>query len=750
TPLRSSVVFSSSISTAAATATVTRLPSCSSATIRSSNGAGESTLAVHARRNVPDEPSIDRLRPNRTPASKKSKSTEARNGKYERPATFKKPLEPEIFQHRFIYAFTRALARFDGTINYVLWDFQIASPGMTLSKPAHSTVTSANEAQLHRKPAPPSLEERTAAAIAKLVKLGYVSQARQVLEMSNQLQTRFSPESLATIARAIANGLSSFQPPTPTNPSSSSSSQQPPPYPTLETIEQSSKWLLWELRPQLCDAAKRRKRDALYQSQLTCAIEEFMWCSVTLRDWTGVLETFDGTAMNVNAKRIGGLPSVKMCQLAMQALFARHYYDAPGKGKDKATTEKDEEKCRRGVSKGKAKKEGYAWTIPADHTVLFRKIARMIEVMRKSGVDPLYPEVHAILLRELGRLVSSGKTLMSVKLVEDWLVFYEAAMAVRVPPAPTSTSTPSEPSSSSSPSPQSQPPTAIILAAAEAILHILEEAKNQLGFRWTKAAQVSVALQKREYLETTLKAAFDEVVGYLEVPSSPPLREAIDQHAKTQSVIIRRYLLQDDIRAAWGVWTRLVKDVEEAVRFKEGSRSRGKRNGDNLHRLRTTIPPTTSLRLDSAYSRILHTARRLGDLEFISTTALPLSSRILVGRNPDGFADIWRKTLETMLRRSPTEEERLRLLSALKTLDKVLEERVATSATQPRGGQEPCDVIRGIFTGALVDAVRVWWSASDVTSTSTKEIGEMFEKFGIVLKVPLKKRRLSSPGWSDV
>ncbi|KAG8954101.1 hypothetical protein FRC00_006027, partial [Tulasnella sp. 408] len=611
---------------------------------------------------------------------------------------------------------------------------------MTLSGSARLSVTSITETQLGRTP---SLEERTAAAIAKLIRLGYVARARKILHMSNQLRTRFSPASLAVIARAVANAPS-LQPPAAecsTNPSPSE-----PPYPTPEQFRRSREWFLWELRPQLYDAAKRKQRDALYQTQLTGAIEEFMWCSFDLRDWRGVLETFNGTAMNMKAHRggaVGGLPSVKMCQLAMQALFARHYYDSPRKGKGKAR--KNEERSGKGIRGANLVKEGYSWSEPSDHPVLFRKIAAMVEVMRKSGIDPLYPEVYAILLRELGRLVSSGKTLMSVKLVEDWLVYYEAAMAVRIPP-PTSTSTPSEPSSSSPPLPQSQPPTSIILAAAEAILNILEEAKNQLGFQWSKAGHLVIARQKHEYLEATLKPAFDEVMGYLEGPQSPPLGETIDQHAKTQSVFIRRHLLQDDVRAAWGVWTQLVEEVEESEP-KDSQANKATQSGNNLRRLRPTVPPTTSLRLDSAYFRILHTAHRLNDLEFISTTALPFSSRVLLGRNPMSFADIWRKTLETHIRQPPVEEERLRLLGALRTLDKVLEERDATSVSatnQPDGVSKPNDVMRGVFTGALVDAVRMWWSASDMTAESTKQIGEMFEKFGVVLKVPLKKRS-SSP-----
>ncbi|KAG8920539.1 hypothetical protein FRC00_009859, partial [Tulasnella sp. 408] len=605
---------------------------------------------------------------------------------------------------------------------------------MTLSGPARLGVTSITKAQLSRKS---SLEERTAAAIAKLVRLGYVAQARKVLHMSNQLRTRFSPASLAMIARAVATAPS-LQPlaESQTNPSPSE-----PPYPTPEQLRQSRQWFLWELRPQLYDAAKRKRRDASYQAQLTGAIEEFMWCSFDLRDWRGVLETFNGTAMNMKAHRggaVGGLPSVKMCQLVMQALFARHYYDSPRK--EKAQARRDEGR----MSKANLMKEGYSWSEPSNHPVLFRKIAAMVEVMRKSGIDPLYPEVYAILLRELGRLVSSGRTLMSVKLVEDWLVYYEAAMAVRIPPQ-TSTSTPSEPSSP--PLPQSQPPTSIILAAAEAILNILEEAKNQLGFQWSKAGHLVIARQKHEYLEATLKPAFDEVMGHLEGPSSPPLGETIDQHAKTQSVFIRRHLLQDDVRAAWGVWTQLVEEVEESAESKDSQAKKAIRSGNNLRRLRPTVPPTTSLRLDSAYFRILHTAHRLNDLEFISTTALPFSSYILLGRNPTSFADIWRKTLETLIRRPPVEEERHRLLGALRTLDKVLEERDATSVSatnRPRGGPERSDVMRSVFTGALVDAIRMWWSASDLTAQSAKQIGEMFEKFGVTLKVPLKKRSSSS------
>lgn len=618
---------------------------------------------------------------------------------------------------------------------------------MNLSGPARLSITSITEAQLGRKS---SLEERTAAAIAKLVRLGYVARARKVLYMSNQLRTRFSPASLAVIARAVANAPS-LQPATAaTAECSTNPSPSEPSYPTPEQLRRSRQWLLWELRPQLYDAAKRRQRDAVYQAQLTGAIEEFMWCSFDLRDWTGVLETFNGTAMNMKALRggaVGGLPSVKMCQLAMQALFARHYYDSPRKEKGKMRRE--EGRDPRGNGKASLAKEGYSWSEPSDHPALFRKIAAMVEVMRKSGIDPLYPEVYAILLRELGRLVSSGKTLMSVKLVEDWLVYYEAAMAVRIPPQ-TSTSTPPEPSSASPPSRQSQPPTSIILAAAEAILNIREEAKNQLGFHWSKAGHLVIARQKHEYLETTLKTAFEEVMGYLEGKASPPLSETIDQHAKTQSVLIRRHLLQDEVRAAWGVWTRLEEDVEEAAGPSKIQANKATRSGDDLRRLRPAIPPTTSLRLDSAYIRILHTAHRLNDLEFISTTALPFSSRVLAGRNPMGFADIWRKALETLIRRPPVEEERLRLLGALRMLDKVLEEHDATSiSTQPRGGPERSDVMRGIFTGALLDAVRMWWSASDLTAESTKQIGEMFDKFGVVLKVPLKKRS-SSPRLSEV
>ncbi|KAG9046599.1 hypothetical protein FS837_003974 [Tulasnella sp. UAMH 9824] len=738
TPLKSSVVFSSSVPAS------TRL---SPAITRLSTDAGVSTLAVQRSTITPSEGRTDNASTSRNLPSKKSKSGGVRKGKYERPTTFAKAFDPKIFHYRFIDAFTRARARFDSTIDYALWDLKTPAPRMALSEPARLSITSLTKTQLGRKS---SLEERTAAAIAKLVRLGYVAQARKVLHMSNQLRTRFSPASLAMIARAVANA------PSP-QPAAAECSKNPSPsepsHPTPEQLGRSKEWFLWELRPQLYDAAKRKQRDALYQAQLTGAIEEFMWCSFDLRDWRGVLETFNGTAMNMKAQRggaVGGLPSVKICQLAMQALFARHYYDSPRKEKGKM--KRDEERGPSGSSRTNPVKEGYSWSEPSDHPVLFRKIAAMVEVMRKSGIDPLYPEVYAILLRELGRLVSSGKTLMSVKLVEDWLVYYEAAMAVRIPPQ-TSTSTPSEPSSSSPPLHQSQPPTSIILAAAEAILNILEEAKNQLGFQWSKAGHLVIARQKHEYLEATLKPAFDEVMGYLEGPSPPrPLGETINQHAKTQSVFIRLHLLQDDVRAAWGVWTQLVEQAEESAGPKDSQASQATRSGNNLRRFRPAIPPTTSLRLDSAYIRILHTAHRLNDLDFISTTALPFSSRVLLGRNPMSFADIWRKTLETLIRQPPIEEERLRLLGALRTLDKVLEERDATSVSatnRPHGGPERSDVMRGVFTGALVDAVRMWWSASDMTRESTKQIGEMFEKFGVVLKVPLKKR-LSSPRLSEV
>ncbi|KIO26532.1 hypothetical protein M407DRAFT_235049 [Tulasnella calospora MUT 4182] len=543
TPLKSSVVFSIPASSK-------QLSSCSSATTRLSNEAGVSTLAIHAATNPAlCEARIDHAgSASRIYTPKKPKSAEARRGKYERPATYVRPVNPKIFHHRLIDAFTKARASFDSNIDYVLWDLKTAAPGMTVSRTARWSVASPNEAQPRSKPSSPSpsLEERTAAAIAKLVKLGHVSKARKVLHASNQLRTRFSPASLAVIARAVADVPFPCSPAgeSPTNSPSQSSPPEPPStYPTSETIEQSSKWLLWELRPQLFDAAKRKQRDAAYQSSLTNAIEEFMW--------------------------------------------------------------------------------------------------------------------------------------------------------------------------------------------------------------WTKAGQMAVARQKHEYLENTLQGAFDEVMGHFEGPSlQAPLAETIDQHAKTQSVIIRRHLLYNDIRAAWGVWTKLVEDVEKAAESRDSQANEGNRSSDSLRRLRPAIPQTTSLRLDSAYFCILHTARRLNDVEFISTAALPLSSRILVGRNPSRFVDIWRETLQTLVRQSPTAEERFRLLGALKTLDKVLEEHeVGTSVsatTQLRGSQERSDVMRGVFTGALVNAVRLWWSASDLTAGSTKQIGEMFEKFGVILKVPLKKR-LSSP-----
>ncbi|KAG8975811.1 hypothetical protein FRC05_005021 [Tulasnella sp. 425] len=647
-------------------------------------------------------------------------------------------------QHRLITAFTRAQTSFESTIDYVLWDLKTVAPGMTLRKPARWNNTPNAEAEeLSRKHplSSSSLEERTAAALAKLLRLGYVSQARKILEMSKLLRTKFTPSSLATIARAVAKMPSVIlpePPPPPQDPIEALSSELPL-HLTTKIFELSTKWFLWELRPQLYDAAKRKRQDAVYTSHLRCAVEEFMWRLFDLRDWTGVLETFDGTAMNLKkAGRGGGIPpSVKMCQLAMQAVFARHYYDAPGKeNKQKVNYEA---RCQRETSGANTMKDGYGWTKPSDHRVLFKKIAGIVEVMRKSGVDPLYPEVHAIVLRELGWLVSSGKTLMSVKLVEDWLVYYEAAMAVRVPPK------------TSPPSTSSQPPPSIILAAAEAILNILEESKHQLDFNWSKTGQIIIA-QKHEYLENTLECAFEEVMGYLEGRHSAPIiGETVEQHAKVQSVLIRRYLLQDDVRAAWSVWTKLVEDVEEAREPRERPSSKGKRSGDQLHRGRTSIPQTTSLRLDSAYARILETARRLDGVEFICTTALPSSSRILVGQNTSGFAVIWRKTLEALARRPPVEEERLRLLGALRTLDNALEEGVASTpstTTQPsRGGcRARRDILRDIFTGSVVKVVRLWWSRADQTAESTKRVGELFEKFEVVLKGPSKRSRSRAVG----
>lgn len=626
---------------------------------------------------------------------------------------------------------------------------------MTLRKPARWNNNEEAEELRRKHPlSSSSLEERTAAAIAKLLRLGYVSQARKILEMSKLLRTKFTPASLAYIARAVAKMPSVIlpEPPPPQDPMETLSSELP--HLTAKIFELSTKWFLWELRLQLYDAAKRKRQDAVYTSHLRCAIEEFMWRLFDLRDWSGVLETFDGTAMNLKkaGHGAGAPPSVKMCQLAMQAVFARHYYDAPGKenrqdvndapGKENMQNVNDEEWGQMGIRGANAVED-------KAHTLLFRKIAGMVEVMRKSGVGPLYPEVHAIVLRELGWLVSGGKTLSSVRLVEDWLVYYEAAMAVRVPPK-TST-TPSKSSPCSPASTPSQPPLPITLAAAEAILNILEEAKSQLHFKWAKPGLLAFARDKHQYLESTLKCAFDEVMGYLEGRHSAPLiGETVDQHAKVQSVIIRRYLLQDDVRAAWGVWTELAEDVKKATEPKERPRFKGRGGGgDQLLLRRPSIPQTISLRLDSAYARILQTARRLDHVEFICTTALPSSSQILVGQNASGFAVIWRKTLEALIRRPPVETERLRLLGALRTLDNVLEEYVATTpstTTQPDrgGGRERRDILHGIFTGCLVEEVRLWWSVADRTAESTKRVGEMFEKFGVVLKEPSKTNRSRS------
>ncbi|KAG9018901.1 hypothetical protein FRB90_008482 [Tulasnella sp. 427] len=652
---------------------------------------------------------------------KKPKRKPSLSGKYKRPnwpidhlaskAEWFARKEPQHL--RLVEALAQARTSFESTLDYILRDVQSPASWILLNG---NRNTSSTLTRITRKEIPPpstsSLQERTAAALRKLLKLGHVSQARQILQMSDQLKIKFSPLELLRIAKAVAN--------VPRPPDAPSTSTSPPPSfpsnPTQETVDAAIKWFLWELRPQLFDAPKRKSCDAAYLRDWACAVEEFMWASFKMGDWTGVLLTFDGTAMNF-ARTEEGKPSVKMCQLAMQALFARHYYDGTGRG-------------------GKAVKNGYSWTRQSehDHAVLLKKIGAMVEVMRKSGVNRLYPEVHGIVLRELGWLVSSGKNLTSLKLVEDWLMFYKAAMAVRIQPSKRIT-TAVKPTTTAGP--PSRPPTSILITAGEAILNMLEEAKNRTGYRWTKTAQVIVAKQQCEYLERTLRPALDEVMGHL-VGASPLGEDTIDQHAKIQSLRIRKHLLHDDLKAAWAVWMELVAEVERAavVAGKGKSIQRSKPS-------RPAIPPTTSKRLDSAYARILNSATRLKEVEFICTTALEPSSRILSGQTPSAFSHVWRRSLVTAIGAPTVEADRRRLLNALKTFDEALKSGGAVSRLGG-GGHDRNNLVREVFQGGLIKVIRRWWSAADSTAESTQLIGKMFEKFGIELKAPPRKRTIQS------